>query len=102
MATRAKWIITLEKLMDAQGVTPRSLSLQAGLNETAVRDILMGRAKFPRYDTLKSIADVLGTTPAFLMGDDKTKTDLAKGKIPDPAQLELLTEIIARASEVNG
>jgi transcriptional regulator with XRE-family HTH domain len=36
-----------------------SLSLESGLNETAVRDILNGKVKNPTYNTLASLAKTL-------------------------------------------
>ncbi|MDR3450581.1 MAG: helix-turn-helix transcriptional regulator [Alphaproteobacteria bacterium] len=91
------WVRTLQRLMEEQGLNPRSLSLRAGLNATAVRDMIEGRSKFPRYDTVQALADVLGVTPAFLMGGqtpDAEAKNAAFGK-----DVELLTEIIARLQE---
>ncbi len=93
------WLQNLLDLMAQQDISPRQLSLQAGLNPTAVRDMLSGRARNPRYDTLQAIAKVLDTTPAYLMGDAVTRRELHNGSIAEPDQLELLTEIIARLQE---
>lgn len=49
--SQPQWIEILRELMNSQGLNPRSLSLKAGLGATAVRDMLEGRARFPRYDT---------------------------------------------------
>lgn len=94
------WVKNLRRLMEAQGYNPRSLSLRAGLNATAVRDMLEGRSRFPRYDTAMALAEALNTTPAVLMSDDVLDAEAAaKGKgFAD--NLELLTEIIARLQEV--
>jgi transcriptional regulator with XRE-family HTH domain len=93
------WTQNVRRLMEEQGFNPRSLSLRAGLNATAVRDMLDGRTNFPRYDTAQALASALGTTPALLMGDAKTADEAAaKGK--DFGQdLDLLTEIITRLQE---
>ncbi|MDX2028960.1 MAG: helix-turn-helix transcriptional regulator [Alphaproteobacteria bacterium] len=94
------WVRNLRALMDEKGYNPRSLSLKAGLSPTAVRDMLEGRSRFPRYDTAKALADALDTTPAFLMGDEKMAHEMnaaGQGLVED---MELLTEIIARLREV--
>lgn len=98
-AKTPQWLKTLRQLIDERGLNPRQLSLQAGLNPTAVRDMLSGRVRHPRYDTLQALARTLGTSPAFLMGDSAIQQDINKGKIQPPEKLELLTEIIARIQE---
>jgi phage repressor protein C with HTH and peptisase S24 domain len=46
--------------MNAAGYNQKSLARIAGLNETAVRDILVGKSRHPRHDTLQKLAAVLG------------------------------------------
>ena len=53
------WRRHLQELMETKGFNPRSLSLAAGLNATAVRDMLEGRTMSPRYDTARSLAYAL-------------------------------------------
>lgn len=55
--------------MLALGLNPKSLSKKAGLNDTAVRDIIEGRSKNPRHDTLAKIARALGCTLGDLTGE---------------------------------
>ena len=55
--------------MEAAGQNQKSLARAAQLNETAIRDILKGRSKNPRIDTLKAIATVLECTVNDLIGD---------------------------------
>ncbi|MDD3183070.1 MAG: helix-turn-helix transcriptional regulator [Alphaproteobacteria bacterium] len=100
-----KWLNNLRALLVHRKINPRALSLKAGLNATAVRDMLEGRARFPRYDTVESLAKALEVTPAQLMGG--TPESVVKGSIyttdRDPLaaeDLNLLTEIIARLQEV--
>ena len=93
------WLRNLQQLLAEREMNPRQLSLLAGLNPTAVRDMLSGRARYPRYDTLQAIARVLGTTPAFIMGDATTQQDLRQSPDSSLQHLELLTEIIARLQE---
>ncbi|MFY9288295.1 MAG: helix-turn-helix transcriptional regulator [Alphaproteobacteria bacterium] len=94
------WVRNLRALMDEQGFNPRSLSLKAGLNATAVRDMLEGRSRFPRYDTAKALAEALGTTPALLMSDNDVANGNALKDLVFGQDLELLTEIITRLQEV--
>jgi transcriptional regulator with XRE-family HTH domain len=94
-----EWLRNLRRLMEERGYNPRSLSLRAGLNATAVRDMIEGRSRFPRYDTVQALADALDTTPALLMSGHQVATDLhAKGDAFGK-DIELLTEIIARLQE---
>ena len=99
-ATAPNWLRNLRLLIERQGLNPRSLSLKAGLNATAVRDMLDGRSRFPRYDTIKAMADVLETTPALLMGDEDAAQEISAKGHGFGQDLELLTEIITRLQEV--
>jgi transcriptional regulator with XRE-family HTH domain len=92
------WVRNMRTLMDEQGFNPRSLSLRAGLNATAVRDMFEGRSRFPRYDTVQALADALKTTPAQLMSDGATTATPVKDEAFGQ-DIELLTEIIARLQE---
>ena len=57
----------LSYMMLERDLNPRQLSLKSGLNATAVRDIIEGRSRFPRYDTLHALALTLDTTIDTLM-----------------------------------
>src|SRR3984885_1962537 len=94
------WRRHLRELMEKKGFNPRSLSLAAGLNATAVRDMLEGRTQSPRYDTARALANALGTTSAILMGDDDLAAEIAQKGPKFGDDLELLTEIISRLAEV--
>ena len=94
-----EWVRNLRRLMDERGFNPRSLSLRAGLNATAVRDMIEGRSRSPRYDTIQAMADALETTPALLMSDAKTAADIQGKGDAFGRDIELLTEIIARLQE---
>jgi len=59
----------IERRMTLLGMNAKSLSKKAGLNDTAARDIIEGRSKNPRHDTLAKIAKVLGCTLADLTGE---------------------------------
>ena len=98
--TPPEWVSNMRRLMNAQNLNPRKLSLLAGLNATAVRDMIEGRSRFPRYDTVQALAAVLNTTPALLMSSEKVGGEIkAKGNAFGQ-DIELLAEIIARVKEV--
>src|SRR5262249_37384972 len=72
----------LYRLMQARGHTMRSLSDAAGLGETAVRDIVVGRSQRPSYKQLDAIAKVLSVTISDLTEEDQHGNDrsgLAEG-----------------------
>lgn len=96
----SRWAANLRTLMEAKGFNPRALSLAAGLNPTAVRDMLEGRTQFPRYDTVEALAGVLNVTPVQLMGG--TPETLGESAVPETTDddLDILTEIIARLQEM--
>ena len=98
--TTPAWIKNLQRLMAEQELNPRSLSLKAGLNATAVRDMVEGRSRFPRYDTAQALAEALGVTAAQLMSDGKTASTVARKGKAFEQDFDLLTEIIARLEEV--
>lgn len=54
--------------MARTGLTQKALALKAGLNETAVRDILIGKSRHPRHDTVEKLARALGCALADLVG----------------------------------
>lgn len=58
----------LERLMHERGFNQKSLALKAGLNETAVRDILKGRSRRPLHTTVMALAVALGCDVAELLG----------------------------------
>lgn len=95
----AAWVSNLRKLMEKNGFNPRSLSLKAGLNATAVRDMLEHRTRFPRYDTIEALAQALQITPSQLM-EGKEALSSSSSKTPTEIELELLTEVITRLHEV--
>jgi len=99
--TLQHWVANLRRLMEEKGLNPRSLSLKAGLNPTAVRDMFEGRSRFPRYDTAQALADVLETTPAILMGDQKLTAVIGTQEPPFHQDIDLLTEIIACLQETS-
>lgn len=61
----------LSALMEAQKKKAAPLATQVGLNASFIRDILRGKTKTPAADALARIADALGTTSDYLLGNDK-------------------------------
>jgi len=57
----------LRMRMKAQNKSATMLSRQAGLNQTAVRDILSGRSRSPRANTLEKLAKALQCRAVDLM-----------------------------------
>ncbi|MBO6511534.1 MAG: helix-turn-helix transcriptional regulator, partial [Roseibium sp.] len=51
------------------GTNPKAVATRAGLGSTAIRDILDGRSKSPRENTLRKIAKALNCDTAYLTGE---------------------------------
>ncbi len=64
--------------MNSQGLNAKRLSVEAGLNPTAVRDILDERVQNPTYRTIQALASRLGATAEELM------QPLAAQSLPSP------------------
>jgi len=62
--------------LEETGQTARAVSLKAGLSESAIRNILTGKSASPRGDTFKRIAQVLDTTPEWLLLGDQSHDDV--------------------------
>jgi phage repressor protein C with HTH and peptisase S24 domain len=69
MAEQGGLVGRLKARMAEAGLKQKNLALQAGLNETAVRDILIGKSRNPQYKTLSALARVLGCEVAELTGE---------------------------------
>lgn len=59
----------LKRRMLLARLSRKRLALSAGLNETAVRDIVAGRSKHPRHDTLEKLARTLKCSVADLIDE---------------------------------
>ena len=62
----------LERLMRDRGFNQKSLAVKAGLNETAVRDILKGRSRRPLHTTIEALAGALECEVAEILGVGRT------------------------------
>ncbi|MBX9455878.1 MAG: helix-turn-helix domain-containing protein [Rhizobium sp.] len=59
----------IQSRLDELGKNPSSVALEAGLGRSSVRDILLGRVKNPRIDTIRKIAGPLQCTVDYLTGE---------------------------------
>ena len=66
---RKTLVFNIRAGMQEMGWSGRQLSDQAGLNESAVKNILNERSKYPRVDTLHKIATALETTVGEILGE---------------------------------
>ena len=62
----------LKARMSATGLNQRSLALAAGLHEDRVGNILRGRSRNPRADTVDALAQALDVPAAWLLGQGAT------------------------------
>lgn len=82
----------LQSLMDEKGLNPSAWAKDAGLNHTAVRDILLTKVKSPTYRTLLSLADTAGVdVRRITIGPDFKSMDQEDAELLDLlSQLEPL------------
>ena len=71
----------LKARMSAAGLNQRSLALAAGLHEDRVRNILRGRSRNPRADTVNALATALSVPAAWLLG----QAAAPRSSLPVPA-----------------
>lgn len=88
--------IQLRRRMEAAGYNQKSLARAAGLNETAVRDILKARSKSPRIDTLDALARTLRCSVAALRADE-----VHSGNSERVERIEVIGALDAGGSEVS-
>jgi len=73
----------LKTLISEKQTNPAALSKKAGLNTRAVTDIIEGRSKAPRIDTLRSLASALDVALSEIISDPIAKIFAAKDA-PEP------------------
>ncbi|RZK20659.1 MAG: XRE family transcriptional regulator [Flavobacterium sp.] len=91
---KANLQINLEKKMKEKGFNMKSLSIMAGLNETAVRDIIKGRVNSPTYKNLSKICVVLECSV-----DELNQTNKTQKTEPEDSREEINIEILAKSIE---
>ena len=62
--------------LQALGLTPNAASVKAGLPRDAVRDILQGKSRHPRADTLLKLARALECDLSYLLDQEELSSDL--------------------------
>ncbi|MBA3814526.1 MAG: helix-turn-helix transcriptional regulator [Alphaproteobacteria bacterium] len=65
----------LKHLMQEKNLRTSDLEKLAGLKMSAVRNIMLGKTKHPKAETLQAIAEVLGCAIADLLGKESTKEE---------------------------
>ena len=88
--------------MKAAGLTPRGLSLKAGLSDTAVGRILDGRTPGPRADTIERLAIALGCTAADLVSGTTITPEAASAGASGSDPTVLIGSINAAKTPVLG
>lgn len=81
----------LRRRMGLLKTSPKRVSLEAGLSETAVKDILSGKSENPKHDTLEKIAKRLACTVQDLFGDNRYKAtaDYAQPDVVSISELDV-------------
>lgn len=69
------------KCLEQSGLTRKGAAIKAGLSETAIRDIVVGRSKHPRSDTVKKIADLFGCSSEDLLSSEKLELKNLKSPV---------------------
>lgn len=86
-----------------KSLTPAGLAKRAGLDNSAIRSLLAGRAKSPKFSTVMRVVEALDTTLEEFMGDAKTEAeqDILRliGRMHERERLQLLGFAKALASE---
>lgn len=68
----------LKRLIIERGTNPRALSVAAGMNQSAVRDILDGRSRRPLHTTIAALAKILGVSPDYLTGEMTERDEMVR------------------------
>lgn len=90
----------IQAQMDLRGTNAAQVARGAGVNATAVYDILSGKSRNPRLDTVHKIANFLNVTVQHLLrekSDDQLREEIANvlDSLPEAERHRLL--ITARA-----
>lgn len=88
----------LAQAIEASGRSASEISRAIGQNRTLVRDILNGRVRSPRIDTLQKIADELGVSVTTLTGAEvapapRAQRTLRSEAVPAPVALPPRSEL---------
>lgn len=81
---------SLQTQLSLRGMSAYALAKKAGLPNSSVKNILLGKVQNPRYDTLAAIANVLDVDPTSLMahpGNRKSKQPSKAVQFSDPISI---------------
>ncbi len=67
--------IRLKHLMQEKNLRTSDLEKLAGLKMSAVRNIMLGKTKHPKAETLRAISEVLGCSISDLLGNETQKEE---------------------------
>ncbi|WP_198580508.1 XRE family transcriptional regulator [Methylorubrum sp. DB1722] len=87
----------IRERLDATGKSVRKAALDAGLSETALKDLLANEKQWPKLDTLQKLAASLETDPSWLAfgGDEDIEAAKAATAAMPPASLPVVGEVAA-------
>jgi transcriptional regulator with XRE-family HTH domain len=63
----ATLVRNLQRLMNVRTINAHDLAARAGMNPTAVYDIISGKARSPKLETVAKLAAALNVTPSTLI-----------------------------------
>jgi transcriptional regulator with XRE-family HTH domain len=73
----------LEERMMAAGEKPAPLATRLKLSDSFIRDILRGKTRSPRAESLEKLASALGTTSDYLLGkSDQAEVERGERTVP--------------------
>lgn len=90
----------LSAAMARKGTNASEVARRAGLNPTAVYDIISGKSRSPKLDTVNRIADAIGVPFASLLSDpqdDELDQELIEALLGMPAEERRRFLVMARA-----
>ena len=77
-----------EQLLQKRGMSSYEVSKLSGVSQATLSDWKYGKST-PRNKTLKKIADILGVSVAYLLGEEKEKTPDTKASGVENKIIEL-------------
>lgn len=90
----------IEAIMERKRLSAAELARRAGVNPTGVYDILSGKSRSPRIDTLAKIADALGV-PIAVLFEEQSDADVRReivtlfAKLPEEDRVRLILTVRA-------
>ena len=89
----------ITEIRTAKGLTTNALANKAGITQTYLRDIEIGKKNNPTYDTLSYICEALGVSLAYFFDttDDSSSSEeklIRKIRMLDNSQQQTLSSFI--------